>query len=883
MFMTAMLFFTGVMAQHSATTSLRQNTVSIVKPNIDPSARAIIFEDDFTGGTFADWTVMGEGAANWTESPTNNAGGTEPEAEMYYNPLFTGISLFVSPVINTTGHSQLLLSFLNNLDLWSGGGGFWIGVETTSDGGTTWNPVWEMEYTSTNNYTALETIAVATSDVGSANFQFCFYYMDNSDLLDWWNLDDIVLEEPSSSYDVSPTAILGIEGPFYGSSPVNASAKVVNYGTETVTFDVQFDIIEGSTTVFTDTKSVSGLAFGETGIVAFDEWTAYEGVFTARVTTLLSGDENPSNDIIEETINVFGATSYCTPSANCSWGDGFTDFAFAGIENYGSGCSPNGFGNYTALEANCEPLQTYKATFASGYSSNYASMWIDFDQDFTFEDWELVLADFELGDAGELVEVDITIPGYASGTTTMRIGANYSAPSSPDPCATFVYGEWEDYTINFSGTPISYDAIAVSINNPAIVGVGDITPLATVKNGGTETISFSVTCETDGYTSTVDVTDLTMGETIQLEFDTWAATAGEYELNVTTDLNGDEIPENDNVSKTIAVVSVVPEKKVVGEEGTGTWCGWCVRGIVYMDSMRMKYPDTWIGIGVHNGDPMVVPEYDAGVGPLIGNAYPGGLVDRGWYCDPSDFEAYYLERMQAIPPAHLNIENRMYDPGTRELSFTLTADFVVSASDYRLSAVLLEHEVTGTESGYNQANYYSGGGNGPMGGWENLPNPVPAEDMVYQDVARALLGDFNGIENSLPASINAGESHSWDFTVTLDESWEVEHMEIVGMLIDHANGTIENGTLADLLVGIPEEKDEASIQIYPNPARNTVSITHVENADVLVYNMEGQQVLAQERVSGTCTFNVSGLMNGTYIVKILNEDEIITRKVVIIR
>lgn len=577
-------------------------------------------------------------------------------------------------------------------------------------------------------------------------------------------------------------------------------------------------------------------------------------------------------------------STYCIPGGDCSYDDGFTDFAFAGIENYGSGCSAGGYGDFTAMVGTVELGQTYTATMASGYSSNFASIWIDFDMDYEFEEWERILTDYELGDPGQMMEVDITIPGYGQpGTTVMRIGAAWSEPSSPNPCANLTYGEWEDYTITVTGTSTSLDAIAISIDNPYIVEAGDVYPMATVMNGGIETVSFSVTCNIDGYSSVVQVTDLPKGQEQQLTFDAWAAAVGDYLVEVTTDLTGDENPENDQVTTNISVVDYVPEKMIVGEEGTGTWCGWCIRGLVYMDSMRMKYPDSWIGIAVHNGDPMVVPAYDAGVGPLIGNAYPGGLVDRFISVDPSGFEGAFLNRMEAIPSAGLMIDNKNYNPTTGELTFTLTADFIVDVTDYRLSAVIIEHDVTGTGSGYAQANYYAGGGYGPMGGYENLPNPVPAEDMVYEDVARALLGDFDGFEGSLPASITAGESHSWEFSVVLDEEWEMEHMQIVGMLIDYANGSIENGTVDDVMVGIPEEYAKSNVKVFPNPATTQLHFSNVEGARLMISSTNGQLVFDQENVIEKCTVDVSGLMNGTYIVKIINDDTIITRKVVIIR
>jgi hypothetical protein len=264
---------------------------------------------------------------------------------------------------------------------------------------------------------------------------------------------------------------------------------------------------------------------------------------------------------------------YCIPAANCSFGDGFTDFMFAGIENLASGCSPNGYGDFTDMQGSAEIGLSYTASFQTGYSDQMVSMWIDFNNDTIFSEMERVLTDFNLPSAGTMHEVEITIPGNAfPGIHRMRIGANWIDPSSPDPCASLTYGEWEDYHIEITGDPINYNAMVVSIDMAAVMLAGDITPVATVMNMGMETISFPVimTDLTGGYSSTVEVVDLGMGESLQVEFDTWTTEVGVYDIEVCTDLDEDEIPDDDCKTMTIAF-SDQPRQKVIAEFFTGTW------------------------------------------------------------------------------------------------------------------------------------------------------------------------------------------------------------------------------------------------------------------------------------------------------------------------
>jgi len=84
---------------------------------------------------------------------------------------------------------------------------------------------------------------------------------------------------------------------------------------------------------------------------------------------------------------------YCIPGANCSYGDGFTDFAFAGIENYGSGCSPGGYGDFTDMTGSVEIGNIYTAIMATGYNNQQVSMWVDFNDNEVFDDFERLLTD----------------------------------------------------------------------------------------------------------------------------------------------------------------------------------------------------------------------------------------------------------------------------------------------------------------------------------------------------------------------------------------------------------------------------------------------------------------------------------------------------------
>ncbi|MBI4646839.1 MAG: Omp28-related outer membrane protein [Bacteroidia bacterium] len=362
---------------------------------------------------------------------------------------------------------------------------------------------------------------------------------------------------------------------------------------------------------------------------------------------------------------------------------------------------------------------------------------------------------------------------------------------------------------------------------------------------------------------------------------------GVYNVEVTIqNVNGgaDGNTDNNVLDKNIKVVPVAPIKRVFGEEATGTWCGWCVRGHVYMDSMQIKYPDLWIGVAVHNGDPMVVTEYDDAIGGFIGG-YPSGLVDRdGEEYDPTGFENAYLENLNNVPPVALEVNNVTWNPGTRLVSFDVEGTFVdnLTGVDLRFNAIITEDGVTGTTTEYDQANYYAGGTNGPMAGYENLTDPVPAADMVYNWVARALLGGWDGTENSIPSTINEYDAISYNYSYTLPTDWDENNINLIGIIIDQTTGEVWNAAKSDIITAIPDNENVYhNITFFPNPAKNRLFIRMNEKADIFIYSMFGQEITRINNVSSPVSIDLSSYPAGSYFIKFLSKDNAITKKFVI--
>ncbi|HOH84126.1 MAG TPA: Omp28-related outer membrane protein [Bacteroidales bacterium] len=83
--------------------------------------------------------------------------------------------------------------------------------------------------------------------------------------------------------------------------------------------------------------------------------------------------------------------------------------------------------------------------------------------------------------------------------------------------------------------------------------------------------------------------------------------------------------------------------------------------------------------------------------------------------------------------------------------------------------------------------------------------------------------------------------------------------------------------------GVNESYDDSNIQIFPNPASNVINIVNAENADIMLYDLLGKLVMSANNISNNFSINVSDFATGNYIVKIIDEGNITTDKISVIK
>ncbi|MHA7058742.1 M14 family zinc carboxypeptidase [Aquimarina sp. M1] len=211
--------------------------------------------------------------------------------------------------------------------------------------------------------------------------------------------------------------------------------------------------------------------------------------------------------------------TYCSSQGN-NINDEYIDYvSVGGIDN--TSAATNGYTDYTN-QTGVIPYGQNAIVLSLNYTgtvyTEYWNVWIDFDQNGTFDSAEKIVSESTRSEANQ--SYNFTVPSSAlTGTTRMRVTLKYNAVATP--CENFTYGEVEDYTINIGGTTSSRANTESSFSakekfqiypNPVIdgvlyiSGVSNLETYITIYNyAGQKVINTTL------KNTTVDVSNLSVG------------------------------------------------------------------------------------------------------------------------------------------------------------------------------------------------------------------------------------------------------------------------------------------------------------------------------------------------------------------------------------
>lgn len=226
------------------------------------------------------------------------------------------------------------------------------------------------------------------------------------------------------------------------------------------------------------------------------------------------------------------------------------------------------------------------------------------------------------------------------------------------------------------------------------------------------------------------------------------------------------------------------QKKVLIEEFTGAWCGWCPDGMQVVYQLKDQHGDRIIPVLIHNRDAMSLSEGDQ-ITQMIGvSGFPSAAIDRAGNPVAENRGAWAsstANRLRQTPSVGLTIEQE-YDPQTRDLKVTVYAEILRNLSgDTRFNCYLTEDSLSGSGAQWDQANYTN---DTPSSMWYRKGNPM--RGFMHMHALRSVLSPVGGVSGVIPANATAGSTYSYEFTRRLDTRWNADRMHVVAFV--HRNG-----------------------------------------------------------------------------------------------
>ena len=494
-------------------------------------------------------------------------------------------------------------------------------------------------------------------------------------------------------------------------------------------------------------------------------------------------------------------------------------------------------------------------------------------------------------------DIELTTP-YAISNQTVYVGYGVTSSNSypvmccgsdaPNAFLICAPGQinWADLNGNDFGK-LAFQILVEGGNFPDYSASPNALDYQVAPIGGTATFKLPVTNNGQNAITSIDYTITTDGETgpeqhadvaspipfnetgnIEITVDADSEKGTKTKTLTITKVNGIENAASSNsISFTLYTVTEVATHRVTVEEFTGTGCGWCPRGWVGMEKLRSTFGDSFVGIALHqynSGDAMYInPNSYA---KLNFSGAPSCMLDRRYETDPyygnggdicNDFAAL-LARPTLVD---VNVE-AMWNEDQSKVNAKATVQSLVDGVNFKIEYVLIGDGITGTASGFKQANNYA----------QYAASSLPADMADFAKGGRYGTASVSGLtfnDVALSSSYVSGTNQAAQLTNL--SSTEPAHSEY----------TLNMPTKTVLLNAIDREQVYVAVLLVDN----TGKIANAGKAKVQPYEPTGIQLLTSGQTTPAAQqyYTIDGKLLNAPVkgVNIVKYSDGTTRKVVI--
>lgn len=179
----------------------------------------------------------------------------------------------------------------------------------------------------------------------------------------------------------------------------------------------------------------------------------------------------------------------------------------------------------------------------------------------------------------------------------------------------------------------------------------------------------------------------------------------------------------------------IPKRKVVYEDYTGTWCGWCVRVTTAVQMLKDQSDDVVI-LAIHNNDPMAFADESQMASEFGVVGFPTAKINRTVTApNPEDGQAsidFALEHAGEETPISIAV-NTSLNEDNLSVEVQLMSEVSIP-STHKVVVYVYQNGVV-----FPQRNYYNSISSSP---WYQMGDPL--NDFVHDDVLEASLTNIFG-------------------------------------------------------------------------------------------------------------------------------------------
>lgn len=320
-----------------------------------------------------------------------------------------------------------------------------------------------------------------------------------------------------------------------------------------------------------------------------------------------------------------------------------------------------------------------------------------------------------------------------------------------------------------------------------------------------------------------------------------------------------------------------PVHRPLIEEYTGTWCGWCVRGLVGMELLRETFGDDFIGVAYHEGDAMEIMYTSQYPNDIDG--FPDAFIDRTYEVDPlcgfgntSGAIVSVMQQFAAIEAiAGVDVTATWTSDDKAAITVDVASYFTTddNSGKFAIEVMLIADDLYGTGNGWNQKNYYSGDTDYAkdryLGPWVRKPGSVSGYH--FNDV---LVGTSGVIAGSLPKTIMAFEDYSYSYTFTLNSLpvpsliQNKDNLHVIAFVVNTGTGKVINANRCYI---------DEYVSIIPGDIDDDGEITISDVTALVDYLLHGDATainVAAADIDADGTININDLTD--LIDLLLNKD-----------